>query len=227
VLRVATAEALHRRPERPAIDREVLAESHVIDPEEPTESPTQHGWLTLPRLGWLVGALAACVWQIAVGRAGIALIVLCAVAPVVLLVRRPGPSWLAAALAPALGLFGLAAAFPALAGQADRWRTRALLGALGYWWLRLAEHPLDGLGPGRQLWLGALWALAAALLPLLVRGRSALLDTLAAILWAALLAAAVPLLDRGLHPHGALLGAALGGLLAVAARALRGPVRPV
>ena len=211
-------------------------------------SAEEGGWLTLPRLGWLVGALAASVWQIAAGRPGIASVALCAVAPLVLLVRRPGPGWLAAALAPVLGLLGLAAAFPALAGQADRWRTRALLGALGYWWLRLAgpllESPSNAATtrwlaplPSLGLLLGlALWGVAAVLLPWVVRGHSALLDTTAAVFWATALAAATlsagPLLHRDLSisqasPRDVVLGAALGGLLAVAARALRGPVRPV
>lgn len=228
------------------------------------------GWLTLPRLGWIAVALAVCAWQISVSRPGLALIALCAVLPLVLLVRRPRAQWLTAALAPVLGLVGLAGAFPALAGQLARWRSRALLGALGYWWLRLAELPLDG--SSLRLWQGtpsgigghgrpaapswesslgstvvhallpqlslalllgaALWATAAAVLPWLVRGRSAMADGIAAIFWASALAASTPLLDRGLplaratlpSPRDVILGSALGALLAVAARALRGPV---
>jgi eukaryotic-like serine/threonine-protein kinase len=232
----------------------------------PGERPDTAGWLTRARLGWIAAALSVCIWQIAAGRPGLAAIALCAVLPLVLLARRPGPRWLTAALAPVLGLAGLAGAFPALAGQPDRWRSRALLGALGYWWLRLAELPIDA-GLRLHLWLGppaglggpsswegsasdalvhaiapllglalllgaALWAAAAAILPWVVRGRSATLDALGAILWAAALAACAPLLDRGLPhpgaafpaPRGVVLGAALGALLAVAARALRGPV---
>ncbi len=242
--------------------------------EHPDEEPDASGWLTLPRLGWVAATLSVCTWQLTAGRPGLALLALCAVLPLVLAVHRPGLRWLAPALAPALGLVGLAGAFPALAGQSARWRSRALLGALGYWWLRLAELPLDSstrrlwLGPpaafgGRASWEGslstaaahaifpllslalllgaALWATAAALLPWIVRGRSATLDALAAILWASALAAATPLLDRGLpfayagsgsglggatvpSPRGVILGAALGAVLAVAARALRGPV---
>jgi eukaryotic-like serine/threonine-protein kinase len=218
--------------------------------EHPGEEPDEGGWLTLPRLGWLGGTLAVCVWQLAVGRSEVALLALCAVAPLLLLVRRPDMRWLAAALAPALGFAGLAGAYPALAGQAARWRSRALLGALGYWWLRLAELPFDGyaVAPllGLTLLLGlALWALAAVALPWVVRGRSAVLDVLAASLWAGALAAGewvghgrvglsslgLPLThagEAGLHSgapaQSAILGAALGAVLAVAARALRGPV---
>jgi hypothetical protein len=78
----------------------------------------------------------------------------------------------------------------------------------------------------------ALWALAAAVLPWLVRGRGAAVDIVAATMWSAAVVAAAPLVDSGLDAsshqlaRGAVLGAVLGGALAVAARALRGPVRP-
>jgi len=76
-----------------------------------------------------------------------------------------------------------------------------------------------------------LWAAGAAVLPWVVRGAGALLDTLAAVAWSAALLAATPYFDAGLsiaaplpHPRGAVLGALLGATVAVAARALRGPV---
>ncbi len=232
----------------PAMATALQAPRHPLE-DTPEELPDLTGWLTAARSVWIAATLAACVWQIAAAHAGIALIVLCAALPLLLLVRRPGPHWLAAALAPALGLVGLAGAFPALAGQLARWRSRALLGALGYWWLRLAELPLDGAVASTAhavlhllsvaLLLGmALWALAGAILPWLVRGRSAMLDALAAILWAVALVAgwtSIQALDRGLRvtgatlpsPHGVILSASLGALLAVAARALRGPVRTI
>jgi serine/threonine protein kinase len=217
--------------------------------------------LALPRLVWLGCVLAAAGWQAAVGRSGVSLLVLAASAPLLALPRRCGPGWLAAALAPVLGLAGLAGAFPALAGQRAGWRARAGLAALGFWWLALAEPLLV-----RHLWLGpsaglplrgvweasftkaaahvvgatltlelllgaAVWALAAMILPWIVRGRSAALDVAAAVAWTVALLASVPLLDRALlaqtsqpSPRGALLGAVLGCMLAVCARALRGPV---
>jgi eukaryotic-like serine/threonine-protein kinase len=252
----ATPRRRQAGPEGPALSQSSLPGTLLAtvegplpgsSPEHPREEAETNGWLTLPRLGWLAGTLAVCAWQLAAGRSGVALLALCAVVPLVLLVRRPGPWWLALTLAPALGLVGLAGAFPALAGQAARWRSRALLGALGYWWLRLAVLPLDrhavasllGLAP---LLGAALWATAAAILPWVVRGRSAVLDALAAVLWATALAAGgragIPSLGRGFtlaHAWGtglqsgapaqsAILGAALGAVLAVAARALRGPV---
>jgi hypothetical protein len=220
----------------------------------------------LPRVVWLAGALALAMWQTAAGRAGLGLLALAALLPIVLVPvgrRAQGGSggWLLCALAPALGLAGLAGAYPALAGQAARWRMRAAFGALGYWWLALAEPLLARrlwLGPhagtpARAVWEGslgsaavhmigpllslgvllgaALWAGGAVLLPLLVRGRRAALDVIAATVWSATIAAAAPMVAGGLSAHaahasprGAIAGAVLGGAIAVAARALRGPV---
>jgi serine/threonine protein kinase len=231
------------------------------------EPATPSRWaLRLPRGVWLAAALTLVGWQAFSGRPGLALLLFAALAPLALLPSgradgRLGIGWMAAALAPVLGLVGLAGAFPAFAGQATRWRERAVLGALGYWWLTLAAPLLD-----RRLWLalpastpahgawegslslaathvlgprlafgvllGALlWAAAAAALAWLVRGRSAVLDIVAVTVWSAALAAAAPALDAGLRAHtphpdprGAVLGAVLGALAAVAARALRGPV---
>jgi hypothetical protein len=234
--------------------------------QEAQESAQRSPRRGLPRAVWLAGALALAVWQTAAGRPGAGLLALAALLPVVLLPigrrdRAGTGGWLLCALAPILGTVGLAGAFPAIAGQAPRWRMRAALGALGYWWLALAEPLL-----GRHLWLGpatgtppravwegspgsaavhvigpllslgvlfgaALWAAAAVALPLLVRGRSAALDVVSAVVWSAALAAAAPSVDAGLAghaaqpaPRGAIVGAVLGATLAVAARALRGPV---
>jgi serine/threonine protein kinase len=228
--------------------------------EQDLQRPRRRG-VALPRLAWIGCLLAAAVWQAAAGRPGVSLLLLAAGAPLLALPRRSGPGWIAAALAPVLGLAGLAGAFPALAGQRAGWRARASLAALGFWWLALAESLV-----GRRLWLGpptgvpprslwesslsqtamhvvaatftlelllaaAVWALAAAILPWVVRGHSAALDVLTAFGWTIALLAATPLLDRALlshasqpSPRGALLGAALGCVLAVCARALRGPV---
>jgi hypothetical protein len=208
----------------------------------------------------LCGA-AVIVWEAWAGRPGVAVLLLAAVVPLLAVPRPARRGWPFAGLAPVLGLAGLAGAYPAVAGQAARWRNRAALGALGYWWLILAEPLLS-----RQLWLGepagtpprsvwegslsstalhvvgpalalgvllgaALWALGAVLLPLVVRGRSAALDVLAATVWSAAIVLAAPALDSGTllggaHAggRGAILGAAFGALLAVAVRALRGPV---
>jgi eukaryotic-like serine/threonine-protein kinase len=240
--------------------------AHQLAPEVRRDTHEDERGVSLPRTLWLALALALVCWQAIVGRAGVALLLLAAFAPLALMPRRRGGShlgfgWIACALAPALGLAGLAGAFPALAGQASRWRERAALGALAYWWLALAGPLL-----ARDLWLrspasplargawegslsaaaqhvigplltlgvlcGALlWALAALALPLLVRGRSVVRDALAVSAWSLMLVLATPVLDAGLQPHavhqlprGAVFGAILGALLALAARAVRGPV---
>lgn len=112
------------------------------------------GRLALPRILWVLGALALIVAQLAAGRVGSALIVLAAALPLlVAMPRRAGPVWLLPACAPVLGLVGLAAAFPALAGELRSRRQRIAFGALGYWWLSLAELWL-----GRSMPPGALFA---------------------------------------------------------------------
>lgn len=239
-------------PSIPAPERELDRES------------ASHRALRLPRAVWLTAALALAVWQSVSGHPGVAVLALAAMAPLLLMRRTPLQA-LGAAIAPVLGAIGLAGVYPAVAGQAVAWRERAVLGALGYWWLCLAE-PLTGrrlwLGPpdsaltypgGRAAWEGsldgafnhvlvpllstgvllgaALWALAALVLPWVVRGRHAALDLVAATMWTAALLTAEPLLDHGLPlapaqamPRGALLAAILAGALAVGARAVRGPV---
>jgi hypothetical protein len=246
-------------PRRAARNGELLDLDDELDRQE-DRARTRHT-VALPRLLWLGCLLALAAWQALVGLAGISLLVLAAGAPLLALPRRSGPGWLAAGLAPALGLAGLAGAFPALTGQRSSWLARAGLAALGFWWLALAESLLR-----RRLWLGppaglppraawessigsaathviaptftvelllgaAVWALASAILPWLVRGRSAAMDVGAAIVWTVALLAAVPLLERALlahasqpSPRGALLGAVLGCAVAICARALRGPV---
>jgi len=216
----------------PARARTPIANTYVGS-EEPGQASPVGTRLALPRALWLALAAAAVAWQAFAGRPGVALLLLAALAPLLVWPagRRParlGAGWLAGALAPALGLAGLAGAFPALAGQAARWRQRASLGAVGYWWLVLAEPLLSTrlwLGPStgtsaRGAWeaslstaavhvvaplltlgtlLGALlWASGATVLPWIVRGRSAALDLLAAAMWAAATAAAAPVLDAGL-----------------------------
>jgi eukaryotic-like serine/threonine-protein kinase len=235
----------------------------ALSPARPAVGDESWG---LPRLVWLALALALAVWQTVAGRAGVGLFVLAALLPLVLVPvarRAQGGSagWLTCALAPLLGVVALAGAFPAIAGQARRWRMRAAYAAVGYWWLALAEPLLSRrlwLGPAsgtpsRAVWEGspsataahviapllsagvllgaAVWAGGAVLLPLIVRGRSASLDVVAATVWAGALALATGLAvagagAHGAHatPHGAIAGAALAAALAVGARALRGPV---
>jgi eukaryotic-like serine/threonine-protein kinase len=187
--------------------------------------------IALPRLAWVGCVAALAIWQAAAGRGGVALLLLAAGAPLALLPRRAGLGWLLAALAPVLGLAGLASAFPAVAGQRSSARARAGLAALGFWWLTLAEPllarrlwegPPAGL-PARTVWEGSLsstlthvlsptftvglaigaavWVAASVILPWVVRGRNAALDVVAAVAWMVALLAAPALLEGALTAH--------------------------
>lgn len=170
---------------------------------------------------------------------------------------RPGWG-LAPALAPVLGILSLAVAWPAVAGQARRVTHRVVLAVAGCWCTLIAQAVsgtdlLIGPVPGvhvRITWEGSaqeallhvlvplvssgavgialVWALAAAVLPYLVRGRSAPVDIAAATAWAAGLAAgtqavagALPWAGGPPAVHGAAPAAILAGVIAVFARASR------
>ena len=182
----------------------------------------------LPRLGWLAAALAL-IGLLTFGdapRPGAALLVAALAAAPPLLLRADGRAWALPAAAPLLGLAGLAGAFPALAGRAPRWSARLALGALGAWWLVLAEPLVErtlllGAAPGTPprarfegapgiaaadvlapavssgaLVLALVWAGAALVLPWLVRRRTLALDVVLASAWAAGLAAAAAVLGE-------------------------------
>ena len=176
-----------------------------------------------PRAGWLATALAVAglLTFSPEPRPGAALLVLALALAPALLLRRDGRAWALPAAAPLLGVVGLAGAYPALAGRAPGWAARAALGALGAWWVVLAEPLLEralvlGPAPGTParpafdgaagitagdviapamssgaLLLAVIWAAAALVLPWLVRGRSLPVDAVAATAWAAGTAAAV------------------------------------
>jgi hypothetical protein len=219
--------------------------------------------LLLPRLGWALVGLAVTATAAGQGRPGIALVVLIGLLlPVVLLPTRP-TLWPLAAGAPALGLIGvagLAGAWPALAGRAGTpWR-RAALGAIGWSWLLLAA-PLAGTSlyprglTGTLQWTGSLsaavhhilppmvrsgavapalvWALAAAVLPWLVRGHRLGADAVMAVVWAAILTGGIGLAVTAVQgtgvgaPPGAAVGAAAAVLAALAPTVLRRPRRAV
>jgi hypothetical protein len=196
----------------------------------------------LPRVGWLACALALAVLLVP-DRPGTAVVLLAAVTVSAALVRGSGHAWSVPAAAPLLGLATLAGAYPALAGRAGRWWQRAGLGAAGLWWLLLAEPLLgatllSGAEPPRGwragagtalegvLWpplasglvaLGAVWAMAAVLLPWLVRGRYAGVDFVAASAWAAGLGAGTAALAAWAgagEPRGLVAGAFAAGALA-------------
>jgi hypothetical protein len=225
-----------------------------LGPAAPLPAPAVGGIAALlvailPRAGWLALATALAVWLAGAQRGGVAAILLAAALPTALLLRRGGALWSAPAIAPVLGIAGLAGAWPALAGQVARPWHRLALGALGGWWLVLAEAVANdrlALGPpagatagtweataGRALdavlvptvtrgalLLVALWALAALVLPVLVRGRLFAVDLVAATAWAAALGSATQAVAPGMR--GLAAGAVAAGGLAVAARASRG-----
>ena len=188
-------------------------------------------WFDLPRIAWWTFAIGLIGWQASSGQAGVALLLGAAAVPLSALPRRVSPGWLISSLAAVLGLIGLAGAYPAISGQFWQWRKRAALGALGYWWLLLAE-PLSH----HNLWLGEhmgglamarweeslhvsavhvvypllsvgtllgclIWAGGSVTLPWVVRGRGLAMDLLAAGGWAVSLAIVEQLLDRGLPAH--------------------------
>jgi eukaryotic-like serine/threonine-protein kinase len=220
----------------------------------------------LPRAGWLALAWAIEVWLLAAGATGTALLLALALLPVVPLLPLAGTLWSVPAGAPALGAIGLAGAFPALAGQAATVWRRAALGALGFLWLGVAEaltstrllagpaaataqRPSWEDSAGRALsdavvpllasgllFVALLWAIAAAVLPWIVRGRSAAADLAAAGVWAIALAVGTQALLGALAhgsthpPHGSARGLVLSAVCAAAGavglRAARRAARP-
>jgi hypothetical protein len=192
----------------------------------------------VPRAGWLAVAAAAVTW-IAGERPGEAPLIAAALVASPLLLPRDGRWWSAPALAPLLALAGLAPAFLALAALPRRPLARAGLGAAGFWWLVTAQALRAGepaLAPLLTLGVLAgalLWALAAVLLPQVVRGASLLAAAVGAAAWATALVLAGGALAHApgyaialSEPPGAVAGAGLAAALAVAARTRPAPLAP-
>jgi eukaryotic-like serine/threonine-protein kinase len=207
----------------------------------------------LPRLGWMaaaIGAIGIAAAQSDGAGLGVGVVLAAAFLPVPLLLWRAPAWWSVPAVAPLLGLASLAGAFPALAGQAATGWRRAAVGALGAWWLLLAE-PLSGrtllLGHARGVhpraaWatsapdaveqvlrplatsgavaIVGLWAFAALVLPYLVRGRALAPAALGAAIWAVGLAAGTALVADAVHAHSGTSTAALLGAALAAPLAL-------
>jgi eukaryotic-like serine/threonine-protein kinase len=148
------------------------------------------------------------------------------------------------ALAPALGVAGLGPVYPALAGLTAGAVGRAVLGATGYLWLAACELVADrtllfgAATPAPRGWqesagitfsdlilplfgtsvlaAAAVWAAAAAALPLVVRGRASVLDALGALIWAAGLITAMRMVaGEGTDPPGLLFAALVAAAVAV------------
>ena len=87
-------------------------------------------------------------------------------------------------------------------------------------WTRVIEPIVTG----PTLALCAVWAVAAAVLPLVVRGRTAAIDMVAAAGWAIALGVATGALATAAgvpDPRGLVAGALVAGAAAVVARAVR------
>jgi hypothetical protein len=179
----------------------------------------------LARVAALAGLAGMLTWLgLAAGRPGAALVAAVLLAPIPMLLSRP-LQWGLPALAPVLGVVGLAPLYPALAALAPTRERRFALGVLGWAWLAVAESVLDKtllfatVGPAPAGWaasaplaahdvlapllapaslLAALvWGSAAAVLGYLLRGRMIALELLGVLLWAAGLVAAHRVLAGG------------------------------
>jgi eukaryotic-like serine/threonine-protein kinase len=145
-------------------------------------------------------------------------------------------------LAPLLGLIGLGPVYPALAGLTRGAGGRALLGGTGYLWLAAWEelaHRTLLLGPVANppaQWTGSAstafsdvvaplldgsvlagagaFAIAALVLPILIRGRAPVIDAIGALIWAAGVISVLRLINGGTSPPDLLFGALLAAVLA-------------
>ena len=195
--------------------------------------------LLLPRVAWIAVVAAIAVW-LADAAPDRAWLVVAAALPIPFVLRRASSSaWSLPALAPLLGLATVAGAYPAIAGRVGNVWTRAAAGALGAWLTLLAEpaihrtlilgapandgaaHTLQAVVTAPAIALTAVWAVAAAVLPYLVRGRILALDIVAATGWAAGLAAASQSAIQA-QPRGLIVGAVAAAALAVVPRASLG-----
>ena len=196
------------------------------------------------------------------GRPGTALVLAAALVAVPLLLPRAGLLWSLPALAPLLGAIALAPLFVAVAGLASMAWRRAGLAAAGFAWLAVAEvatgRDLLFGGPdgtaARSAWEGSavdaarealwpllsspvlapglVWAGFAVLLGVVLRGRWALVDAVAAAAWVVALVVVHSALGDLLAPttelsqaRGAVAGAVLGGLVAITVTLLAPTVR--
>ena len=213
--------------------------------------------LARPRVAFAVATVASVAWLwIGAGEPGSAVVVAMLAAPLIAVPFRSERALALPGAAPLLGLAGLGPAYPALAGLARDLPSRVLLGAAGFAWLAAWEIATDTtllLGPETAapegwsesaklgltdvvfplfapavLALTALWATAAAVLPLLVRGRSVVLDLVGALIWAAGLISAHRLLaGSASEPAGLVLAALIAAsLAALGARRLPDPPAP-
>ena len=195
-------------------------------------------------------ALVALWTLIGTGEPGVTALVLVLGAPLLVPAIDPDAIPLPGA-APILGLIGLGPVYPALAGLVRGAAGRALLGGIGYLWIAAWEelaHRTLLLGPvadppahwkesagtaisdvlmplidGSVLAAAGIFAAAALVLPVLVRGRTPLLDALGALIWAAGLITTLKLVAGSTSPPGLLFGALLAAVIAAVLARRMGP----
>jgi hypothetical protein len=195
-----------------------------------------------PRPAYALQLALVLLWVlIGAGEPGVAALIVVLGAPLLAPMIDPDAIALPGA-APILGLIGLGPVYPALAGLTRGAAGRALLGGVGYLWIAAWEelaHRTMLLGPvadppahwkgsagtaisdvlaplidGSVLAAAGIFAAAALVLPVLVRGRTPLLDALGALIWAAGLITTLRLVAGSTSPPGLLFGALLAAVVA-------------
>ncbi len=190
---------------------------------------------------------------IGAGEPGVAALIAVLGAPLLIPAIDPDAIALPGA-APILGLAGLGPVYPALAGLTRGAAGRAVLGAIGYLWIAaweelahrtlllgpVADAPagwkgsastaiMDVIGPlidGQVLAAAGIFAAAALILPVLVRGRTPLLDALGALIWAAGLITTLRVVAGSSSPPGLLFGALVAAAFAAVLARRRAPSAP-
>jgi tRNA A-37 threonylcarbamoyl transferase component Bud32 len=207
-----------------------------------------------PRPAYALQLALVLLWTLlGAGEPGVAALILLLGAPLLAPTIDPDAIALPGA-APILGLIGLGPVYPALAGLTRGAAGRALLGGIGYLWIAAWEelaHKTLLLGPvadppahwkgsagtaisdvvwplvdGSVLAAAGIFAAAALVLPVLVRGRAPLLDALGALIWAAGLITTLKLVAGSSSPPGLLFGALLAAVTAALLTRRLGPSVP-
>jgi len=202
-----------------------------------------------PRAGWFAGVAGAVIAMAAAGKSGEALVLAAALLPCAPLLWRMPEWWSLPSLAPLLGSPGFAGAWPAFAAFAGSAWLRFAAGAVGAWQIGCAElllnrtllggppakadaaavwaqdpsgavtHGLIPLLQGPLPAVAGVWGIGALVLPLVVRGESAVADAVCAAVWAGVIGLATATVSGGLS-RGVLAGALAGAAVVVALRGL-------
>ena len=215
----------------------------------PTAAAVAFAVMMLPRLGWISAVVAAALYTRSAGASGTALVLLISFLPGAVLMWRSPEWWSVPSLAPTLGVPGMSGAWPAVASFGSGVWLRAAAGAAGAWQICCAQLLLgqnlmgsktthiepvshwsasagaaitDAILPmlhGQAPAFALLWAVAAVALPIVVSGRSAMLDALAAIGWSVALSIATFYVAGGMT-RGVLAGSLAGAAVVVARRGI-------